>query len=426
MGTLRRLAFPLALALFLAVLAACGGDDPPPSPSPSATATAAPSPTPSAALVPSGERILADVRTLAAVARPAGSEMETLAAENIAARLRNLGYEVEVREFALTGSAGQTAALTVRSSPQRTVASVPLTGSAPGTVEAQLVSGGRGTAAELAAARGAVVLMERGGATFGEKVANAEAAGARAVIIYNNEPGIFAGQLSQPASVPAVSVSQAEGQALLAALQSGSVSVQVGVSSPGASRNVVARPPGRECETVTGGHYDSVPQAVGANDNASGTATVLEIAAVIASKGEMAGNCFVLFGGEELGLRGSRAFVASLTVEQRRRIRAMLNFDMVGVGDEGWLLIGSPGLQQRAGQLTTSLGIPAASAGQVPNGAGSDQSSFLDAGIPALFFHRIQDNAWHTPDDVPGRVRADLLEQAARLGVALLESLNGS
>jgi len=359
----------------------------------------------------------------------AGSAQEKNAADFIAARLASLGYDVRIQEFPAGSELGRESRLTVVTAPQATVPALALALSGAGTVRAPLVAAGLGRPSDFAAsASGAVVLIERGVSTFGEKVANAQAAGARGVIIYNNEPGTFAGQLPQRAGVPVVSTSQAEGQALLARLQSGPVQVEleVGVVSDVTSRNVIATPPGRQCETVTGGHYDSVPQAVGANDNASGTATVLEIAAVIASKGEMAGNCFVLFGGEELGLRGSRAFVASLTVEQRRRIRAMLNFDMVGVGDEGWLLIGSPGLQQRAGQLTTSLGIPAASAGQVPNGAGSDQSSFLDAGIPALFFHRIQDNAWHTPDDVPGRVRADLLEQAARLGVALLESLNGS
>ena len=96
-------------------------------------------------------------------------------------------------------------------------------------------------------------------------------------------------------------ISQREGQLLIAALQSAAVVAELGVGSlsDSTSRNVIARPPGVECETISGGHYDSVPQAPGASDNATGTATVLEIAAVLMSRGEVHNNCFVLFGAEE-------------------------------------------------------------------------------------------------------------------------------
>ena len=359
----------------------------------------------------------------------AGSAQEKNAADFIAARLVSLGYDVRIQEFPAGSELGRESRLTVVTAPQATVPALALALSGAGTVRAPLVAAGLGRPSDFAAsASGAVVLIERGVSTFGEKVANAQAAGARGVIIYNNEPGTFAGQLPQRAGVPVVSTSQAEGQALLARLQSGPVQVEleVGVVSDVTSRNVIATPPGRQCETVTGGHYDSVAAGPGANDNASGTATVLEIAAVLASNGEMAANCFVLFGAEETGLIGSKAFVSSLDISSRQRLRAMLNFDMVGFGDEGWLLIGSPSLQQRASQLATNLGIPAALAQAPGSGAGSDHSSFIAAGIPAIFVHRVEDTAWHTPQDVSDRIRADLLEEAARLGVALLESLKAS
>ena len=41
-------------------------------------------------------------------------------------------------------------------------------------------------------------------------------------------------------------------------------------------------------------------------------------------------------------------------------------------------------------------------------------------------FHRLEDNLLHTPQDVAGRVDPELLEQAARMGIALLGSLSGS
>jgi len=69
------------------------------------------------------------------------------------------------------------------------------------------------------AVSGNIALIQRGTLTFSNKVANAMAAGATAAIIYNNGPGNFSGTLIGPSAwIPAVSLSQADGQTLLAAL----------------------------------------------------------------------------------------------------------------------------------------------------------------------------------------------------------------
>jgi subtilisin family serine protease len=69
------------------------------------------------------------------------------------------------------------------------------------------------------AVSGNIALIQRGTLTFADKVANAMAAGATAAIIYNNGPGNFSGTLLGPSAwIPAVSLSQADGQALLAVL----------------------------------------------------------------------------------------------------------------------------------------------------------------------------------------------------------------
>jgi Zn-dependent M28 family amino/carboxypeptidase len=302
-------------------------------------------------------------------------------------------------------------------------------GSGAGTIRAPLVfvSGAGATSDFTSAARGAIVLIERGELLFRDKVLNAAAAGAAGVVIYNNEAGNYYGNLGQEVSLPAVSISQTEGRRLRDLLSRGPASAQLSVDVLGRSTsyNVVATPPGRQCETVSGGHYDSVPQAPGANDNASGTAVVLELANLAAANGRMGSNCFVLFGAEELGLLGSRHYVSELDNAARARLKAMLNFDMVGVGDNSWQLIGSAQLQERAASLAAGLGIESVRASTASTGAGSDHASFLDAGIPAIFVHRTEDSAWHTPEDALERIKPDLLEMAARLGVALLGSLNG-
>jgi aminopeptidase YwaD len=57
-------------------------------------------------------------------------------------------------------------------------------------------------------------------------------------------------------------------------------------------------------------------------------------------------------------------------------------------------------------------------------GASSDHASFQQAGIPAFMLHRQSDPLLHTPQDVIDRVKPELLQQAAQLGVGMLESLN--
>ena len=100
----------------------------------------------------------------------------------------------------------------------------------------------------------------------------------------------------------------------------------------------------------------------------------------------------------------------------------MINMDMVGVGDEAWWLIGTAELQARAGELALGLGIMAEPSNLI--GTSSDHASFLQADIPSIMFHRWQDPLLHTPQDVADRVRPELLEEAARMGLALLEDLS--
>ncbi len=432
---LRRLRplFLISLPLFAA---ACTADDAPASrtattEAPTAVATAeATVPAGAAAaqsLEPDGERIKALVHQLAVNigSRATGTNSEEEGANVLAGLLRGYGYEVEVQEFTVSREVSRESKVDITAPNARTVPSNPLSSSAVATVRGTLIAGGIGRTDEIPAqARGAILLIERGDLTFEQKVTNAANAGAAGVIIYNNEGGNFFGTLGAASRIPAVSISQAEGQALRDQLsRSLQVEINVGEAPITNSFNVVATPPGQQCETITGGHMDSVPQSPGANDNASGSATVVEIAAVLASQGKMGTNCFVLFGGEELGLLGSRAYVEALSTEERQRIRVMLNFDMVGFGSEPWYLIGTASMQARAGEVAKDLGIATQTRGTASTGGGSDHASFIDAGIPAVFFYRANDPQWHQPGDTADRLSPVLLEEAARMGVAMLEAL---
>lgn len=427
------------MALLLACTQAAPTTPPEPPPGPPAppatepTAQAAPS-TPAPRPVDgafSGQAAFEHVKHLAEVigSRVAGTDNERKAADYIAQQLRGYGYTVDqpAVDFELADeAAAELEVVNTRSFPTNSLGF-----SASGTVTAPLVAvNGIGNPSDFPpSARGAVTLVMRGALSFADKVRNAADAGAVGVIVYNNEPGEFRGTLgrSGAASIPAVGVSGDAGQELLRMAQNGAqVRLRVEARTVQVrSRNVLARA-GETCTYVIGGHYDSVPAGPGANDNASGTAVTLELARVLRPIAERAGLCFMAFGAEELGLWGSRIHVQGLTPEQRQAIRGMVNLDMVGVGDR-WRISGSEALVGYVGEVAQALGIAVQLApGGRGTGGGSDHASFLQAGIPAVFFYRMDDPNYHLPTDQAQFVDPAALEQAGKMVVGLVERLAGS
>ncbi len=273
---------------------------------------------------------------------------------------------------------------------------------------------------------GQIALIERGAISFRQKVDRAAEAGALAAVIYNSEPGNFRGTLgrrsSGSSSIPVVSISGEDGTILLEALSQGEITATVSVVRKELfSRNVVAEKPGPgDAIVVLGGHYDSVPNVAGANDNASGTAVLLSIARSLADRELPFTVRFVPFGSEELGLLGSQAYLDSLSDEEIARIGAMLNFDALGTGSEVRIL-GTSRLTTLGIDLGNSLDISLTrSAGLV--GSSSDHATFDRAGIPVLMFTAPDASRIHTPDDTMEFVQASLLGDSARLALAVLES----
>ena len=437
-----------ALAALLVLLVACteGSHDTTPTSSPTAVTTPTPSAAPSPSLPGStslggprfeGDRALAHVQALAdgIGSRPTGSDAERRAADYIRDQLASYGYEAQLQPFSfdIFFDAGSTLEALTEAPPSITVFA--LNPSISGSAEAPLVNAGLGRPEEFPAdTAGKIALMERGEITFSDKVANAAAAGAVASLIYNNRSGLFAGQLREPSTIPAASLSQEDGQSLLSLLNAGPLTVRLEVRTQSGlkdSQNVVARPPGGDqCRVVVGGHYDSVAAGPGANDNASGTATVIEIARVLAADGVFDDVCFALFGAEEVGLIGSARYVEALTIEEKEQVKGMLNFDMVGVGSR-WFLAGSLALRDLASQEAASLGLDYTVSDAPPAGLGSDQSSFIQGGIPAVFFHRIfsqpaDDPRYHTAGDTSAFVEAEGPAMAGQLALAVIGDLLSS
>jgi aminopeptidase YwaD len=362
--------------------------------------------------------------------RPAGSDAERQAADGLAARLKRLGYDAALQPFAVQRFEDRGSTLRLPEQPDVDLDVRALVNSAAGTVSGRIVEVGLGRSQDLAGRelQGAIALIERGELTFAEKARNVAAAGAVGALIYNQEAGSFQGMLPDAAAIPVAAMAGADGRRLGDLLGSAPIAAELTVDAAlieSTSNNVVARLPGASEETIVlGAHYDSVAEGPGANDNASGTATALELARVLQVADLPFTIQVVLFGAEEIGLVGSRQYVSSLSPPERERIVAMLNFDMVGVGEQP-MVGGSPELVDLAVAAAEQDGMRL---GRLGGGAldRSDQASFLDAGIPAIFFHRSDDPRYHTADDRAEYVDADHLASAGRLALALLDRIAAS
>ena len=182
------------------------------------------------------------------------------------------------------------------------------------------------------------------------------------------------------------------------------------------SRNVVASWPGsRRYGFVIGGHIDTFAGSPGANDNASGTAALLELARIFAGKQPARFVRFVTFGSEEAGSNGanhvgSQVYVNRLGREGRSKLAGMISVDMVADGRP--LLVGNSGI---AGDVV------ARSLYRRIRDSGidvrfhrlcdcSDHGPFEHAGIPASFAYSGPESNYHDDSDtVPNMRPRDLL-----------------
>ncbi|MFD0899115.1 M20/M25/M40 family metallo-hydrolase [Actinomadura sediminis] len=204
-------------------------------------------------------------------------------------------------------------------------------------------AGGAGSGCEAADfagfPAGNIALIRRGGCFFSVKADNAIAAGAKAVVIYQ-QPGTegpVAGTLTTPYDVPVIGPTHAVGTALVEKAQAGGVTLRVKTDVLNDRRetaNVIAETGrGRDDNVVlVGAHNDSVTDGPGVNDDGSGVAALLEMAKQIRKLGPKVRNQvrFAFWGAEEEGLIGSQHYVDTLPQDRRDDIALVLNFDMLG------------------------------------------------------------------------------------------------
>ncbi|MBT2378467.1 Leupeptin-inactivating enzyme 1 [Streptomyces sp. CB00316] len=162
-------------------------------------------------------------------------------------------------------------------------------------------------------------------------------------------------------------------------------SIQQFTSSGATGYNLIADWPGGDPNKVVfaGAHLDSVSSGAGINDNASGSAAVLETALAVSRAGYQPDKHlrFAWWGAEELGLIGSKHYVNNLPAAERSKISGYLNFDMIGSPNAGYFVYDDdPVIEKTFKDYFAGLGVPTEI--ETEGDGRSDHAPFKSAGVP--------------------------------------------
>lgn len=362
--------------------------------------------------------------------RIAGTAAEKKSALLIASSMRKLKLDVKVQRFDIPDrlegtlfSAGRDILLQAAS------------GSAPTEEQgltAPLYNAGLGYQKDFTSdAKGKIALISRGDLTYYEKAKNAEAAGAKAVIIYNNKESLvpMTPNLSgNKVGIPVVGIKKEDGEALT---QQKEATLKLKAFTNQTSQNIIGIKKPKNIKhpdiVYVTAHYDSVPFSPG-NDNGSGTSVMLEMARVLKSVPSDKEIRFIAFGAEELGLLGSSHYVDHLSEKELKRSEVNFNLDMVGTSWEKASELYVNTLDGQSNYVWESSHTAAEKIGfdslSLTQGGSSDHVPFHEAGIDSANFiwgdpETEEVEPWyHTPEDSIEHISKERLQQAGDLVTA--------
>lgn len=359
--------------------------------------------------------------------RDSGTEGYKASVDYVAGMMRTAGYGVTIQTYQFTAS--EVTGVPQFSTPEASYALTRdwfvarLSGGGTPTASIQ-PAGGSGDGCTpgdfVSFVTGKIVLLERGTCAYDTQVANAEHAGAAAVILYNrdaqamlgegtiaggrgpNDGSAFPARLTRQATIPVVVVSYAVGSELNQRYATGNapvVHLDIGMRRKAVvDYNLIAESPSGDPShiVVVEAHLDSIFGA-GMLDNASGSTTILEIALNMAKTSTRNKLRYIWFGGEELGLLGSAYYTTHLSGAERKRIAFDIDVDVTATPNFD-IQIADPAFAGNVNQFPknvvpqskigndffedyfSSFGVPAHSA---PFGNdGTDSNSFALIGIP--------------------------------------------
>lgn len=386
----------------------------------------------------SADRIFSTIEKLSAKddARITGFDGEKDAAAYISKQFKDIGLSVEDQEFPVTAFKCDNAGLKINSPESKAITTKVLTFSKETPKEglsSEVVFGNMGTQEDLekAKVKGKFVVIERGGETFRNKTERAALLGAVGVIFFdpNSEEAVSA-TLVQPSAIPAVAISKTDGEYINSIISSGkSVKAALNVDSEcidSKSNNIIAtlKSKKKSAKTiVVGAHYDGVDTPA-ANDNASGISTIIEAARVLSKEKLDCNIRFIAFGAEEIGLVGSDYYVKSLNYTDLKNIIAMINADMVGVGDKLCVYTMNKYDSSLAADLAVSCMNQFKYANTRDISDRSDHVAFETAGIPVVFIDYGPDNNYHTDRDTADKIKKGDLSNTCNVIASMCDEIS--
>jgi hypothetical protein len=259
--------------------------------------------------------------------------------------------------------------------------------------------------------RGEIALARRGNCFFFVKANLARRAGAAAMLVANDARPPTPGSLFRLGpGIPVVGIGREAADGLAGKRATVAVDAE---SRRRETTNVIGEigPADAPRVIMAGAHRDSVPAGPGMNDDGSGVVALLDIAGRMRADSLPPRSAFRVgfWGGEELGLLGSRRYVNGLSEAERSRIAAYLNLDMVA----------SPG--ERVAVYDTDDRIEAVYRRHLPPDApevrlegDSDHASFEAKDIPAGGIFTGLDDCYHQACDTIGNVDRRVLATSIR------------
>ena len=377
--------------------------------------------------------------------RLAGSIGEKRAVDYISEHMRNAGVQVHIEEFDILERAVEEERLEVNINGEWESAPCSLLSNALGTdgetVEAPLVFFASATdyqRDDLKFLSGKAVVH------LGSHIERAEdykrlveARPAFAMFVDTRYPGtvatsdgIFPAYTQAFGALPIVSVAYLDAWKWKAAGATDARLRVIGGMRPASSANVIAELPGLDTEAeilFVGGHHDTQADSVGADDNASGVAAVLELTKMLADVPRRRTIRLISFGAEEQLSVGSAVYVRQHREELRRRGRFMLNFDSCG-SLLGWTELSCCGSDEM-GKYLNSFFVDQDNYVTIKNEVMpyADHFPFAAAGMPAVwlgrsncasgrFFH-------HRPDDIISRIGIPLVTKLLNASCECLDRI---
>ncbi len=262
----------------------------------------------------------------------------------------------------------------------------------------------------------------------------ATAMGAVGVIFFDpNSEEPLSATLVEPTKIPAVTISKADAEYLNSTIITSKKGLKATLKVDSQcidskSKNIIATLKSKKKDAKTlivGAHYDGVDTPA-ANDNASGISTVMESVRILSKKNLDCNIKFIAFGAEEIGLVGSNYYVQSLNSDDLQNTIAMINADMVGIGDNLCVYT----MDSSKDSLTADLAVSCMNNFQYDNRRDesnrSDHVAFEAAGIPVAYFEYGPFVDYHTDKDTADKINKENLSNTCNVITSLCNEIGNN